>query len=153
MFNSKKKNFESVPTVALIEATRGASLDPDAFKYDATNTVKAYLLSVYSQNISSLPNNKVTEEMFYKTRALIEQDKSNTVRTCTDVTISDVKYSGFDSTRYSVKSFSYDMTYTVKGFYGRSFTDMFPYDETRTDTFTLINDARLGFILAEHISV
>ncbi len=148
-FGSKKKT-NSVPAVFISEATKGVSLSPDAFSYDAECTVKAYLQSIYLQNIGLLPNNKVTEEMFYQTKDIIDRDYQCIRRTAVNVTITNVKFSDYSSNRYSVRSFSFDMSYEVSGLYGKNLTEMYPYKEVHTDTFTFVNDARLGFILAEH---
>ena len=149
MFNRNKKQSK-VPEVVLREATKPYSLDPDAFSYNAEETAKAYLKSIYSQSMIGLPSDLVTEEMYYKARDIIESDRKITNRTCSDIVISEVKFSDYSSNRYSVRSFSYDISYTITGFYGAVFTEMQPYAESRTDTFTFVNDARLGFILAEH---
>ena len=151
MFNfDGKKNNRPTPAIIFQEATKGISLNPDAFSYDAECTVNAYLQGIYSQDISILPNNKVTEEMFYHTKDIISSDLRCICRAEAKVTITNVKFSDYSSNRYSIRSFSFDMSYEVSGLYGKSKTEMYPYREVHTDTFTFVNDARLGFILADH---
>lgn len=152
-FKKSKQKNEGVPKTALMEATKPISLDPAAFKHNASVTVKDYIRCVYSQDITLLPNSKVTEEFFYNTLNAINYDKQNILRTFETVTINNISFNDYTNNRYSVTSMSYVMDYTVTGLYGTDPNNMYPYTDNRKGAFTFINDARLGFVLSEHRSL
>ena len=146
----RKDDGSELDDIFVKAAAKPATLNADAFIYDAKRIVEAFLMAVMAQDASILPMRRMEEKFYNDTVAAIRRDASGCVRTCSFVEFKSFTVSDYDnSQQYAVRTISYDGLYTASGCYGDG-NILIPYEDKRLGTFTFLNDQRLGFVLSGH---
>lgn len=139
----KRKKNTDVSALQYEMAQSPQVVNPKSVEGYIRPIIEAYLLAVYSQDISLLPARKMREEILSSTAEGITEDRKLCQRTCSLAKTVSLRASDYDRTKiFSFRGIEFSCLYSVRGSFNGKLME-----EKRKALFSFLNDQRQGWVL------
>lgn len=139
----KRKKNTDVSALQYEMAQSPQVVNPKSVEGYIRPIIEAYLLAVYSQDISLLPARKMREEILSSTAEGIAEDRKLCQRTCSLAKTVSLRASDYDRTKiFSFRGIEFSCLYSVRGSFNGKLME-----EKRKALFSFLNDQRQGWVL------